>query len=133
MEANSAGLADAVLGVHAAFVLFVVGGQALVLTGWARGWSWTRNRIFRTGHLLAIGFVVATTWLGIACPLTVLESGLRAGAGYEAGFIQYWLGRALYWDFPGWVFVVVYSLFGALVALTFFKYPPGAGKERGRR
>ena len=31
-------LADIVGTVHAAFVLFVVGGQVLICVGWAAGW-----------------------------------------------------------------------------------------------
>jgi hypothetical protein len=51
-------IADAILVVHALFVLFVVGGFALVLAG-ARRWSWVRNRTFRVLHLVAIVFVAA--------------------------------------------------------------------------
>jgi len=32
-------LADLVLAIHVAFILFVVGGQILILAGWALGWS----------------------------------------------------------------------------------------------
>ena len=51
-------LADLVLAVHTVFILFVVGGQTLILAGWALGWSWPRHRWFRLLHLLAIGFVM---------------------------------------------------------------------------
>ena len=129
-------LADIVGVVHALFVLFVVGGQALILAGWGLGWAGTRNRVFRYAHLAAIGFVVAQQWLGAWCPLTLWESGLRqkAGAeGYEVGFIEYWLEALLYYAAPAWVFTAVYTAFGALVAATFVFYrpkkpsPPGNG------
>jgi len=50
-------LADVILVVHFAFVLFVVGGFALILAGAALGWAWIRNPAFRYAHLAAIVFV----------------------------------------------------------------------------
>ncbi|MEK7734889.1 MAG: DUF2784 domain-containing protein, partial [Pseudomonadota bacterium] len=86
-------LADLVLVVHTAFVLFVVGGQVLILCGWWRRWAWTRQPLFRWLHLLAIGVVVLEAWIGWVCPLTALEDTLRrvyGGAGYGgAGFIAH--------------------------------------------
>jgi len=122
------GLWADVIGIaHALFVLFVVGGQALILAGWGLGWRWTRNVAFRIAHLAAIGFVVVQQWLGAMCPLTAWESELRrqAGAqGYQAGFIADWLDRLLYYSAPGWAFTLVYTLFAALVVGTFVFYKP---------
>ncbi|MEW6353004.1 MAG: DUF2784 domain-containing protein [Pseudomonadota bacterium] len=120
-------LADVVLVTHAAFVLFVIAGQALILLGWSQGWNWTRNVPFRAAHLFAIGFVAVEAWLGRVCPLTVWETRLRelAGArGYETDFITYWVQRLLFYDFPEWVFTLAYSLFLLLVIITFIAYPP---------
>jgi len=116
-------IADLVGLWHGLFVLFVVGGQGLILIGWLSGWNWTRARLFRFLHLAAIGFVVFESWFGLPCPLTVLESGLRK-TGPEISFIGYWLDRLLYYQGPQWVFTTLYSLFGCLVVLTFFFYPP---------
>jgi len=122
-------LADLTGVVHALFVLFVVGGQVLILIGWARKWAWVRSMAFRVTHLAAIAFVVSEAWLGIPCPLTVLESRLRGLAGPETTFVEYWLDRLLYYQAPTWVFVVIYTAFAALVAATFAACPP---KRRGR-
>ena len=122
-------LADVIGVTHALFVLFVVGGQGLILAGWGLGWDWTRNRAFRYGHLGAIGFVVLQQWLGQWCPLTLWESELRrkAGAeGYERGFIEHWLNALLYYSAPTWVFTAVYTAFAALVVATFVYYRPGS-------
>jgi len=119
--------ADAIGVTHAVIVLFVVGGQALILAGWRLAWRWPRNMPFRVIHLAAIGFVVVQQWLGEMCPLTVWESELRrqAGAeGYQAGFIADWLDRLLYYSAPSWVFTTVYTLFGALVVVSFVLYRP---------
>ena len=120
-------LADATVTLHASFVFFVVGGQLLILLGWLSNWHWTRNLIFRVAHLSAILFVILEAWLGVNCPLTILENRLRemAGqAGYELSFIGYWLNRILFYSAPEWVFTSIYSGFGLLVVLTFIVYPP---------
>lgn len=120
-------LADVILVVHALFVAFVVLGQLLVVAGVWRMWGWVRMFWFRLAHLLAIGIVVLQSWLGILCPLTAWENALRerAGqAGYGESFIGYWLHRILFYDAAGWVFVAVYSLFGALVVFTWVCAPP---------
>lgn len=120
-------LADTVLLLHAAVVVFVVGGLlAVVLGGW-RGWAWVRGRWFRALHLCAIGVVVLQAWLGQDCPLTTLESWLRlqaGAAGYDGGFVAHWVSRLLYWEAPAWVFTLAYTAFGALVALAWWAWPP---------
>ncbi len=120
-------LADLVLAMHVAFILFVVGGQILILAGWALGWSWPRHRWFRLLHLLAIGFVMLQAWIGVICPLTTLENFFRDAAGiatYENGFIRYWVRELVFYTAPAWVFTLVYTVFAGLVALTWFVYPP---------
>lgn len=120
-------LADLVLVAHAAYVLFVVGGQALIVIGWIRGWEWTRCRLFRLLHLVAIGLVMLEAWLGIHCPLTVLENFLRLRAGavaYENSFIGHWLRWVIFYAAPEWIFALIYTVFTALVVLTWLAYPP---------
>ena len=120
-------LADALGVIHAAFVLFVIGGLALILAGWRLRWRWTEGLAFRIAHLAAITVVVLQTWLGQLCPLTIWENQLRRLASEEgvgASFIAYWLDRLLYWQLPSWVFLAVYTIFGALVLATFVWYPP---------
>lgn len=120
-------LADIVLVVHAAYVFFVVGGQLSILAGWARGWSWTRHRLFRLLHVLAIGLVTVEAWLGAACPLTVAENALRSaadGGAYETTFLTHWLGRVIFYTAPEWVFTAIYTVFALVVILTWVLYPP---------
>jgi hypothetical protein len=120
-------LADAVLVLHAFYVLFVVGGLLLILAGWIRGWAWTRGQWFRLLHLAAIGFVVLEAWFGVPCPLTVLESRLRVFSGtdgYATSFIGYWLSKLIFHDAPPWAFTVVYTAFAVLVVAVFVFHPP---------
>ena len=127
MQSFNQHLADLVLIAHALFVAFVVGGLLLTVWGGHCGWNWTRHIWFRGAHLAAIGFVVAQSWLGVVCPLTMLEMHLRFQAGqstYDGSFIQYWLHRMLYFDLPGWAFVAAYTVFGLLVVWAWMRYPP---------
>ena len=126
--------ADLVLVAHAAFIAFVVGGQALILAGWRGGWRWPRHLPFRVLHLAAIATVVLESWCGITCPLTWLEIALREDAGDPAaagGFVAYWLHRLIFYDAPSWVFTLVYTLFGATVVVAFVRYPPRRRAGRG--
>ena len=132
-------LADLVLVLHAAVVMFVGGGLVLVVVGNAKGWHWVNAIWFRTGHLVAIAVVTLQAWAGMVCPLTTLESWLRVrggSQGYTASFIEHWVQRLLFYEGPTWVFTVLYSAFAAAVAATWWRYPPtryaGAGATRNR-
>jgi len=120
-------LADAVLGLHLALVLFVVAGLPLIVVGHRRGWAWTSAWGFRLVHLATIGVVAAEAWLGIVCPLTTLEMWLRREAravAYEGGFVEHWLQAVLFWQAPSWVFTAVYTTFGLAVAAAWWRFPP---------
>jgi len=120
-------LADLILVAHALFVVFVVVGLILILIGGVCLWSWVRNPWLRLSHLIAIGFVVIQSWLGAICPLTIWENSLRQKAGedgYQDTFMSHWLENLLYYQFPQWVFVVAYTLFAALVLVSWFWVRP---------
>ena len=82
-------LADLVLLVHLAFVLFVVLGGLLVLR-WPRV-AWV--------HVPVALYGAAIEFIGFVCPLTPLEVWLRrrgGEAGYAGGFIEHYITAALY-------------------------------------
>ena len=82
-------LADLVLVLHFAFVLFVVLGGLLVVR-WPR-LAWL--------HVPAAMWGVLIEYTGWICPLTPLENSFRARAGqtgYNGGFIQHYIQPALY-------------------------------------
>lgn len=119
--------ADAVLLLHTLIVIFVVIGLILLFVGKARKWSWIRNPWFRVAHLLAIAVIVVQSWFGSICPLTTFEMALRSRASdavYTGSFIAHWLERILYYQAPPWVFMVCYSVFGALVVGSWFWISP---------
>jgi polyferredoxin len=120
-------LADLVLATHFGLVVFVVGALPLIVVGNVRGWVFVNGWWFRLAHLAAIGIVAAQAWLGIVCPLTTLESWLRAEAGqatYESSFIEHWLTRILFYEAPVWVFTAAYTLFALAVAAAWWRFPP---------
>lgn len=122
-------LADAVLIVHVTIAFFVVAGLVFIIVGNLAHWRLANNLWFRLAHLTAIAIVVAESWLGIVCPLTTLEMALRAQAGvatYSGGFIEHWVGGLLFYNAPAWVFVAAYSIFGLLVAASWWLFPPKA-------
>lgn len=122
-------LADAVLLVHALFVVAVVGGLLLIWIGAWRRWQWVRTRWLRIVHLAAIVFVAGSTLIGVACPLTTMEDALRGRTPGASGFIERWVGALLYYDWPAWVFTVLYVGFAALVAGTWIAVPPRHRKD----
>ena len=69
--------ADLLLLAHVCFSMFVLGGLLMILLGLAFRWQWGRNRRFRLLHLITTMLVVGRVWLGLPCPFSVAEDGLR--------------------------------------------------------
>ena len=126
-------LADLIVVVHLAYVLFVVVGMAAILLGIVLRWRWVRNFWFRLVHLLMIGVVVAEEFARVVCPLTTWEHRLRIEAGdlppgewsaEPASFIGRLVHRLIFFDFPPWAFTLSYCLFGIAVLAAFLIAPP---------
>ena len=82
-------LADFVLLLHLAFIVFVVAGGLLALR-----WRWAP-----VIHLPAALWGIFIELTGGVCPLTPLENALRRAAGssgYEGGFIEHYLVPLIY-------------------------------------
>jgi hypothetical protein len=82
-------LADTVVLLHLAFVLFVVLGGLLVLRWPRMAWA----------HLPAAVWGAAIEFGGWICPLTYLENHLRllgGGAAYRGGFVDRYILHILY-------------------------------------
>ena len=119
--------ADLILIVHTMLVAFVILGLVAIYVGRFLDWHWVRNFWFRLSHLIVIGIIVLQSWLGVICPLTEWEMALRRRAGssgYDGSFIQHWLQSILYYSAPDWVFILAYTVFGALVLASWFLVRP---------
>lgn len=82
-------LADFIVVLHAAFVLFVVGG-ALLVAKWPR---------LLPVHLVCVAWGAYTEFTGTVCPLTPLENHFRRMAGesgYAGGFIEHYVIPVIY-------------------------------------
>ena len=81
--------ADSVLLAHFLFAAFAVLGGLLV--AFHPGWAWL--------HIPAVLWSALVNLMGWTCPLTPLENRLRirsGESGYGGGFIQHYVGRAVY-------------------------------------
>jgi uncharacterized protein DUF2784 len=125
-------LADLILIVHFAFVLFVVGGLGVIWAGALARWDWVRDLRFRVAHLAAILFVAAEALAGIWCPLTVWEDALR-GRADEKSFVARWIHRAMFYDLPEWMFTIAYCAFAAAVIATWWWVRPRSMQRTGAR
>jgi len=82
-------LADLVVTVHFAFVLFVIVGGLFVLR-----WQWCAWI-----HVPAVLWAVLIAFTGWICPLTPLENWLRVKGGavaYPSSFIEHYILPVLY-------------------------------------
>ncbi|OGB25807.1 MAG: hypothetical protein A3I66_05405 [Burkholderiales bacterium RIFCSPLOWO2_02_FULL_57_36] len=82
-------LADFVLIIHFAFVVFALLGGLLVL----------RYRKILWWHIVALCWGVAVQWADWICPLTPLENYFRrigGESGYAGGFIEHFVLKVLY-------------------------------------
>jgi hypothetical protein len=52
---------------------------------------------------------------------------------YAGSFVAHWLESVLYYQAPGWVFAVAYTVFAALVLASWFWVPPRPFASFGKR
>lgn len=82
-------VADAVVVVHLAFIVFVGAGALLA-------WRWPRLVWL---HVPAVVYAVAIVTVGFDCPLTPIEKhfrGLAGEGGYEGGFVDRYVEGVIY-------------------------------------
>lgn len=98
-------LADLVVLVHIAFVIFAIAGGLLAMR-----WRWVVGL-----HLPAAAWAAMIEFAGWVCPLTPLENHFRALAGestYDRGFVAHYILPILY---PGQLTRDIQIGFGLLV------------------
>jgi len=126
-------IADFILIIHFAIVLFIVGGLALIWIGFALHWRWVTRWWFRSGHLAAMVFITIQSLADTLCPLTVWEQALRTRAGqqgYTESFVEHWVHRLLYYELPGWIFTLTYCAVLGLIIAAWIAVRPERKKYR---
>ena len=88
--------ADLLVGIHVAYVAYVIVGQLLIIVAAPMKWQWARNPWFRFTHLLAITIVAVEAIQGWPCPLTVWEGQLRELAGQNFNGSESFMGKLLH-------------------------------------
>ncbi len=92
---NARLLADAILILHASFILFAIFGGLLTY----RNGQWKKPWLIL--HLACAAWAATVVIMGWICPLTPLEQQLRIAAGqqgYTTSFIEHYLLAAIYPD-----------------------------------
>jgi len=120
-------LADIVLFVHFAWILFMLSGFLLTAAAFKynRIFNW---RLFRASHLAGIAYVCLLAALGKPCPLTLLENALAAGYDsglvYPGSFLAHYIGRLVYPDIQPMMLVIPTLCLGIFTAVVFIFKPP---------
>ena len=117
-------LADAVLAIHFAFLVFVIFGGLLAVWRWRLAWL----------HLPALAWGIWIQFTGRICPLTPLENRLRVlggEAGYSGGFIEHYLLSLIYPD--GLTRSIQLALGLGLIAFNFLIYAWAFWRKRHER
>lgn len=126
-------IADVILIVHFLYVIFAVGGEIFIIIGGMTKLRIVRKFSFRITHLISVVIVAVEASLGILCPLTVWENQFRILSGQiveeDITFIGRLFRKVMFYDFPIWIFTLVYILFALTVIITFIKIPPEKRKS----
>ena len=125
---NRSLIADLIVSIHFVYVIIVVGGLFVIVLGGVLRWRFIRNFWLRAIHLAMILIVVFETLFGITCPLTDWEYELRIAAGQQnasaESFIARLIQKVIFYEFPLFVFIIAYCLFGLAVLMAWWLFPP---------
>lgn len=120
-------LADAIMVVHLAWIIFMLWGFVLTIRGLFHP-KFFERWLFRTVHLLGILFVVTLEILGRYCPLTLWENALRTHynpeTDYPGSFIIKQIEQMIYPDVSPLVVIIPTILLAAFTLAVFVLKPP---------
>lgn len=126
-------LADLIVAIHFAWILFMLIGFFLTLYGffWEKIFDWW---LFRTLHLVGIVYVTLLALLGQYCPLTMLENSLRVKyhpeSWYPGSFIMYYIERLVYPDVNPLIIIFPTILIALVTLVIFIIKPPSKIREK---
>jgi Protein of Unknown function (DUF2784) len=126
-------LAELILAVHLAIILFNVGGLIIIPLGAWRHWRFVRGFWWRALHLASLAVVALQAVLGQVCFLKDWQGDLLRAAGAGATrepLIAGLVNRLIYWPLPLWVFAALYVAVWLYVLLLWWLVPPHRGRMR---
>jgi hypothetical protein len=115
-------LADAIVVLHLAYLLFIPVGGMLVF----------RWRRLMWPHLAAVALGLISITIGFDCPLTTWEQSLRREGGqrpYANGFVDHYLAGRVYPHGYAWA---VQALFALCVVISYAFVCRAVGRPRDR-
>jgi len=120
-------LADLIVVIHFAWILFMLFGFILTLCGffYRSFFDWW---LFRTLHLCGIAYVSLLAIMGKYCPLTLWENTLRAryypDLIYPGSFIVYYIERLVYPDVNPLIILIPTVIIAIFTVVVFIIRPP---------
>ncbi|HTV46317.1 MAG TPA: DUF2784 family protein [Stellaceae bacterium] len=117
-------LAETVLAVHLAIILFNVLGLIAVPLGAICGWRFVRIRWWRVLHILLLAAVAGQAVAGRACILTLWQAALSGSAAAPMPLLMGWVDRLIYWRLPVWVFAAAYVVVFVYALALLVLVPP---------
>ena len=132
-------LADLIVVIHFAWILFMLWGFFLTMCGFISAYVLRRKKdrwriffdrwVFRTIHMGGILYVAIMTLLGIACPLTIMENGLREHYNpdltYHGSFVVHYIEKIVYPE-ANFLFFLIPTIVIAVFSIVMFILRPPA-------
>ena len=129
-------LADIIVSVHFAWILFMLVGFILTVRGLFCG-NFLNRWIFRSLHLCGIAYVSLLAMMGKYCPLTLWENILRAkydpSLTYPGSFMIHYAQKLVYPDINPLFIRVPTTFIAVFTVVAFIVRPPKKIKELFRR
>ena len=131
-------LADIVVLIHFAWILYMLWGFILTICGSISIYVLRRTKerwrtffdrwIFRTIHLGGIVYVTIMTVLGENCPLTIMENGLRehydTELTYHGSFVVHYIEKIVYPEANFLFFLIPTIIIAVFTVVMFIIRPP---------
>lgn len=117
-------MANIIMTIHFAYVIFVISGFVLIPLGAWRRWRWTQFLRYRLLHTLAITYVAGEQVLGVTCPLTQWEYALRGHHGAGRAFMPDLVHAIMFYSWPRYLFTALYIFLTLLVLSYWWFFPP---------
>src|SRR3989338_4190805 len=120
-------LADIIVLMHFAWILFMLWGFILTLWGFFHK-EFFEKWLFRTVNLFGIAYVSLLAIMGRYCPLTIWENALRAkydsGLTYPGSFMIYYFEKFVYPDVNPLIIQIPTTFIAVFTVVVFIIRPP---------